>query len=208
MVNITLSKKDWDPNSKKFVKAFASSQEYVNKQVTLQSLSLYNSFFNVSAANGNNVVTFGILGSTYTHTLDNGYYTVSNLKYALEDKMVKSLLYVTGSDGKNKYFLDLYKNEVKYDVQLSAFLIPTSADATTRGYTKPSGAPWSYPESPETPTISFSSSFGTLIGFASGTYPTDITQDTQTLSTFSPEISVVNSLIMTCNLISNPGVTI
>jgi hypothetical protein len=73
---------------------------------------------------------------------------------------------------------------------------------------KPSSATWSFPETPTTPLITISSGFGKLIGFTQGTYPLDILNDSQFIGTVSAQISVVNSVILTCNLVSNPDVSV
>jgi hypothetical protein len=200
---VIFNKTHWDPNSKSFKRFFTSNKTFHNKKVALQSLSLYNSFFNISAANNNNYITFDFLGSTYIHTFDDGYYSVDDINYALQKTMIANKTYVNSANGSNVFFLELATNSVRYGIQINAYAIPISADATTRGYTKPTGATWSYPVTAQTPTITFGSQFGSIIGQAAGTYPTDTTQDSGTVSTFSPQLSVVNSLLLTCNLVSS-----
>ena len=101
-------------------------------------------------------------------------------------------------------FMKLYKNSVRYALQLNAYYLPTSANATTLGYTKPSGATWSYPASNQTPQLTFNSSFGNLLGFSAQTYPATIQATNQSIvSTQTPIISPVNSYVLTCNLINS-----
>jgi hypothetical protein len=89
-----------------------------------------------------------------------------------------------------------------------SYTIKTAATNATLGQTKPSSATWSFPITPITPTITFGAGYGKLIGFEAGTYPTDTSVDSQLVGTKSPQISVVNSVIMTCNLVSNPDVSV
>jgi hypothetical protein len=114
-------------------------------------------------------------------------------------------LYVTANDGAdNVYFFELVINSIRYSTSLNFYAIPTDAQATSSGYTKPASAKWSYPVSPEIPSLSFGQPFGNLIGQTFGTYP-PIAQFTtiQYLSTSTPVISPVDSLILTCNLINS-----
>ena len=89
-------------------------------------------------------------------------------------------------------------------MQLNSFYLPTSAQATTLGYSKPSGATWNYPVVPSTPQLTFNAIFGNLIGFEGGTYPSAVqTTNQEFISTKSPKLNVVDNYVMTCNMISN-----
>jgi hypothetical protein len=82
--------------------------------------------------------------------------------------------------------------------------MPTSANATTLGYSQPSGATWAYPASNQTPQLTFGTAFGSLIGMTAQTYPATIQSTNQSqISTITPIISPVNSYILTCNLINS-----
>jgi hypothetical protein len=208
MVNILINKSHYDSSSRRFRYEFTSAQKFHNKKVTLQSLSIYNSFFNISSAYQNNYVTINFLGVDYSHTFNDGYYSISDINFALQKVMLEAKIYLTSSSGKNVYYIDLTENSIQYAAQLNVYQIPTQTTATANGLTIPVGAPFSLPTSfAVSPTLTFGSKFGSLLGMVAGTYPVDQTQDTQTTSTFSPQISVVNSLAFTCNLISNPSVS-
>ena len=89
-------------------------------------------------------------------------------------------------------------------MQLNSYYLPTNANAIPLGYTKPSGATWSYPISNQTPQLTFNSAFGNLIGFSAQTYPASIQSTNQSIvSTQTPIISPVNSYVLTCNLINS-----
>jgi hypothetical protein len=84
------------------------------------------------------------------------------------------------------------------------YAIPTESQATTLGYIKPVGATWDYPTEPVCPSLNFNQSFGNLIGQTFGTYPpTASSTNIQFLSTQTPKISPVDSLILTCNLVNS-----
>jgi len=171
--------------------------------------SIYNSTFNITSARGNN--TFSIIWNdnttsiTYNATISDGYYSVSDLNFFLQSFCITNYLYVTDANGDNVYFLELTVNAPRYSVQLNSYALPTSATATTLGYTIPSSATWAFPSTAKTPQIVISSSLGNIIGFAAATYPSSVLSTTQSfLSTKSPVVSPVDSYIFTCNLINSP----
>jgi hypothetical protein len=114
-------------------------------------------------------------------------------------------LYVTANSGAdNVYFFELVINSIRYATSLNFYAIPTDAQATILNYSKPSNATWSYPVSPTTPSLTFGQPFGNLIGQTFGKYPpTTQSSNIQYLSTQTPVISPVDSLILTCNLINS-----
>jgi hypothetical protein len=112
------------------------------------------------------------------------------------------------STGKNVYYIELATNSIQYASQLNIYQVPTLATATAAGLTIPVGAPFTLPEIALAPIILFNDAFGLLIGMIGGVYPAVQTEDTQTVSTISPQISVINSIVLTCNLVSNPTVSI
>lgn len=189
---------------------FPSSVKFgANDQIALQSISMYNSIFNVEAQRGNNTVSVIWNANTtvqHNFTIPDGYYSVSDLNYFLQQKMILNKLYVTDANGDNYYFVELLVNENQYGVQVNTYALPTSAQATTLGYVKPSGASWDWPTTASTAQfIVPTAAFGNLIGFEPATYPSGIeTTDQQFLSTKTPQISPVNSILLGCNLIASP----
>jgi hypothetical protein len=94
---------------------------------------------------------------------------------------------------------------VLYKIGLNLYAIPTSSQATSLGYTIPSTALWTAPTTAETPVVTINSSFGSLIGLPSGSYPSVALSTSQNFtSTKTPVISPINSYIFACNLINNP----
>ena len=185
------------PQSTKFTK---------KSKVGVASLSMYNSTYNISASRGNNTLTF-IWNSaspvSLSITIDDGYYSADALNYFLQSKMYENKMYV--NSGSNViYFFEIVQNAVRYGIQLNSYYLPTSAQATTLGYSKPSGATWDYPATAKTPQLTFNDTFGNLIGFAGQTYPSAIQSTNQSIvSTKTPNISPVDSYVLTCSLINN-----
>ena len=185
------------PQSTKFTK---------KSKIGVASLSMYNSSFNISASRGNNKLTFiwnSATPVTLNITLDDGYYSVEALNYFIQSKMYENKMYV--NSGTNVvYFYEIVQNPVRYGVQLNSFYLPTTAQATTLGYTQPSGATWSYPASNSTPQLTFNDTFGNLIGFNEQTFPATIQTSNQSIvSTKTPNISPIDSYVITCNMINS-----
>jgi hypothetical protein len=173
--------------------------------IGVSNISIYNSIQNITQKRGNNVVTLNWLGTDYTFTFPDGYYSVSDINFFLQNQCILNGLYVTANEkSDNVYFFELVINSIRYATSLNFYAIPTDAEATALGYTKPANAQWSYPISPQTPRLSFGQPFGNLIGQTFGLYP-PITQSSniQFLSTSTPVISPVDSLILTCNLVNS-----
>ena len=103
---------------------------------------MYNSAFIVSASRGNNTLTFiwnVQMPVRYTWRMLDGYYSAADINAWLQSKVYANNLYCSANTGSNGvYFFDIDKKSVRY-------YIPTSANATTLGYTKPSGVTWVFP---------------------------------------------------------------
>ncbi len=105
----------------------------VGDQIGVSSVSMYNSTFNVTAARGNNVIQLiWNAGTTtnYTFTLADGYYSISDLNYFLQQQMILNNLYCTTNGGsQNVYFIELQINAVRYAVSLNLYYLPTASNA-------------------------------------------------------------------------------
>lgn len=177
--------------------------------IEMVKLVAYNSVFNVESARSNNTVSLkwtDISGTTqYDFTIPDGFYDVNGLNYFLQQQCILNNLYVNLGNGDSVYFIGLTTNPSRYACQINVFPLPTSAQATTLGYTKPSGATWDYPATAKTPQIIISNNFGLLLGINAGTYPPAIQATAiQYLSAKQPVIQPVFSWLVTCNLIYSP----
>ena len=173
--------------------------------IGVAGISLFNSFQNINETRQNNTLTFVFLGTSYTWIIPDGYYSIDSLNYYLQQQCILNNLYVTTNNGLNfVYFIELQLNTARYATSLNFFAIPTSSQATSLGYSKPTGATWQYPTPPTTPTLTFNQNFGNLLGLTFGTYPTTLSStNIQYLSTLKPVINPINSVIFCCNLISS-----
>ena len=193
-----------------YVYTFPSTVKFSDGDaIAVSSIALYNSTFNVTSLRGNNTFTIAwnaAATTTFTITIPDGYYSVENLNFFLQQQCILNNLYVTNASGQNVYFLEFIINPPRYAVSLNAYPIPTAAQATTLGYTQPSGATWTYPAAAQCPQITFATAFGALIGYTAASYPTTSSVSTiqNFISDLTPNINVVDSYIMTCSLINSP----
>ena len=185
----------------------AGAVEFKNDQVAVSAVNLFYSWYNINQRTyNNNAFTYTWVDGT-THTVsypDGGYYTVEELNAYFQSVMFGNKHYLINSiTGDILYYLELITNAVFYSIQINAFAVPT---VLPTGYAIPAGATWTLPLTPKTPqlTILNNNAFGELIGFTSGTYPPTIQTTTYSvLSTITPQISPVSSLIMQCTLLNN-----
>mgnify|MGYP000712631811 CR=1 FL=1 len=173
--------------------------------IGVSNISIYNSIQNITQKRGNNVVTLNWLGTDHVFNIPNGYFSISDLNYFFQNQCILQGLYLTANSGAdNIYFFELVINSIRYATSLNFYAIPTDAEATALGYSKPSNATWSYPVSPTTPSLTFGQPFGNLIGQTFGKYPPTLqSTNIQYLSTQTPVISTTDSLIFTCNLVNS-----
>lgn len=192
-----------------FLYTLPSSTKFnVGDTVGVASIAIYNSTFNITSARGNNTIQIiwnANTSVTYTLTFSDGYYSVSDINFFIQSFCIDQKLYMTDTNGDNVYFVELVTNAPRYSVQLNCYALPTTAQATTLGYSIPSGASWTAPATASTPQLVLYNTFSSLIGFATGTFPSSIQTTTQTsLSTTVPVISPIDSYNVTCNLINSP----
>ena len=202
--NYILNSSHYDTSTKSFKYRLPISQKFENKKVALTYCSIYKQFFNISSDYGNNTLKFTwIDGTEYDITIKDGNYTISQINEYIHYILYTNKLYVVDSANSNLlFFVSLFINPTQYGSQLAFFAVPNSADATTAGYIKPSGATWNYPTTAIAPTLQFSDSFGELIGFSGGSYgntSANIVYDNDK----TPQIAKVNALQISCNLINN-----
>ncbi len=133
--------------------------------------------------------------------LPNGFYTNSDLNSYLQQYCITNGLYLINASGQYVYYCEFLTNSNYYAIQFNAYSIPTALPA---GWTQP--ANWiGYPAVAYTPQLIVpSTNFRNVIGFNTGTYPS--VQQTTTyskLSDFVPQVSPVQSIILSCSLLSN-----
>lgn len=186
------------------------SVEFKDDMIALSSINMYYSWFNITSGNtgsryNNNqfqYVWYNAAGSaTFTITIPDGYYSVAGLNSFLQSRMVANGHYLVNASGQFVYYLEFIENPNYYAVQFNSYPIPTALPA---GWTNPAGL--TFPAVATTPQIIISSTnnFSRIIGFNAGTYPSPVQATNYSkISNFTPQVSPVNSLIVSCTLLNN-----
>lgn len=193
--------------SNKIIYRFPSNTKFdYGDTIALQCFNMYNFVYNVSSENNNNKLKIHWIDETeYLFTISDGFYTIDQLNYALQAFCALNNLYLLDSQGGIIYFFEMVIDSIRYGSLLRCFKVPKQTNATILNYTKPTGATWNFPTNDKTGKFEIlnNNNFGSLIGFESGIYPNTYQTDDQTfLSSFTPQIAVVNSIILCCNLIN------
>jgi len=124
-----------DGQNNKLVYRFPNSILFKNTYVALQSASLYYSWFNISSALGNNVLSFnfpntsGVM-TTRTITFPDGIYEVTDLNAYFQFYCLENGYYYTTpvlSGGQNVFFMTIEVNLSRYAIQINAFTTPNSS---------------------------------------------------------------------------------
>lgn len=135
---------------------FPATQQFGNCRMALQSLNLFNSWYNIEASRGNNVFTYswpnsGGTYNTYTVTLPDGAYdTIEELQAEFEKQMQNNsagagtyFIYTDPSTNLESYvyFLSLDIGNPEYAFSINATPVPTAAEFAAA----PWGADYSFP---------------------------------------------------------------
>lgn len=174
-------------------------------EMAVSNITIPYSWFNISAANNNNQFSFYFPDSSstatpYTVTLQDGFYSVTDINAALQQFCIANGLYLINGSGKYVYYLTILYNRTFYAVQVVAQFVPLSVPS---GWSQPANWP-GFNTTLHTPILGVTTQgFGNVIGFEIGNFPPLNTTETSTLSTFTPQGSIVNSLIVRCSLVDN-----
>lgn len=175
-----------------------------NASVALSQINLFYSWGNINKSQYNNA-DFQIIfpdgtPATFTEyniTIPDGNYTIEDLNKYLQAFFITNKKYlINTTTGQYRYYMELISNPQTYSIQLITYDIPTSMPT---GYSHPTGGFFSFPIAPnQQPSLVIPSNnnFGKLIGFSSGPWFSHI-------SDFTPQMSPVSSVLVTCSLINN-----
>jgi hypothetical protein len=145
MRSIVLTQSDIVPDGQnnKLVYKFPNSILFQGNSIAVSSVSMYYSWFNITAGYTNNTFTYtwtvGLVTNTYTVIIPNGLYEITDLNVFLQYEFIKNGTYLVNAAGKNVYYGEWLLNPTRYAVQINTFQVPTAAQAATLGYTAPTG---------------------------------------------------------------------
>jgi hypothetical protein len=188
------------PERNKLTLRFPTNYVAKNDTIGLVSLSMYYSFFNLTA-------TFNNLACSYTWTdgvvypvlFPAGFYSVDDLSGFIQFVMHSNDHYLLDENSNPVYFFKMEINLIYYTVTATFTPVPSTLPF---GWTNPKNITLSG-TSPQLNTLN--NSWGRLIGFpASSVYPpTRVPVSTRINSTVTPEINPVTSINVSCSWIND-----
>lgn len=193
-------------NTNTFQYDFGSVVDMTDMEIALGSISMYYSWESINGSYNNN--KFGLIfpngaGTTsYTITIPDGTYSISDLNAYLKYWFISQNLYITNDTTNDiTIYAEFVENAPEYAVNLVLHPLPTSTPA---GYTN-AGITWPTSTNKTPQFVINNSGFGSIIGFANATYPSSpATSITTFTSTMTPQVSPVQSVIMLLDCAYNP----
>jgi hypothetical protein len=175
-------------------------------EVCLKSMTIYYSFFNITAAKANN--TFSYVwpdgNQTYSVVLADGIWSFANIFTFFQNVMQKNGHYIVDPFGTNQYFLYMVVNPTLYCISLIATPLPLALPAS---YTNPANVNFDQAGG-LTPQLLVSPGFSLLLGFAAGLYPAAPSLQLYEMNSSIPQINTATSFNIMCNILDNTGFTI
>ena len=212
---------------------FPSSVKFDNHSIAVESVSINYSWYNISAALDNNSFTYtwwNITANawvTYTVTIEDGLYELSDINARLQFEMVKNGHYLINALGQNVYYVELAVNATRYAFQLNTFPLPTAAQfapgvsnpttGTGTGYvdwktpvadSRAGTSAWNgFPANNYNPVVTFpaTNNFYKLMGFVAGfaSPQNNSNLNYSALSTASPVIQENTNVFLSLSNIDN-----
>lgn len=213
-----------DGQNNKLVYSFPNSVQFKDAYIAVSSISMYYSWFNITAAFNNNTFSYiwtNATGSqTFNITIPDGLYEVATLNQYLQYVFIQNGHYLINTAGQNVYYAEFLINPSRYAVQINTFLFPTALPA---GYTAPAGL--TFPAATFNPSIIIGTTLGALLGFTGGITTNSNTGNTYTpptsnyisknattgtlsyISTSAPNIQPNSSVLFSASSVDNPYAT-
>ena len=168
-------------------------------KISIGEISIYYSWFNFNNAYNNN--SFSLIFPTYGTlqiNIGNQNLSISQLNSYMQQQMINAGLYLVNSSGQNVYYAEILTAPSYYGIQVNLFQIPNSLPS---GWSNPGAMPLSgYCPQFVVPNTNFQY----VIGFAPATYGSASSTTTESyLSTFTPQVSPVQSILVGCSLLKN-----
>lgn len=195
------------PNT--YTTSLTSTVDLSEYEVGVGQAYLYNSWFTINQYPLNNnqfqlIVPTNSGSTTYTITIPNGSYQITELDRYLKYWMIANGLYLINSTtGLYTYYAGWAISPTNYTVQWITYPLPTSLPTgyTSGGMTFPIAANQHYQL-----TILSSNNFKDIVGFNPGTYPTVPTNvGTQTKeSDYAPDVNPISTIQCRLSCVYNP----
>ena len=194
-------------------------QNVRNKALALTELTMANSFFNITAALGNQTWSYTwVDGTVVSDTIPDGYYDVQDgsLQAYLQSRMLANGHVLLPSSNTSilpiLYYLSLIQLPTYYKVGLQLTPVPSTMPTGYKlpgsGYASPA---WTLPSTPTTPLVTLPSPSSSIqpylaqiLGLNHGTYPpTAYSVPYQHNSDYCPQTTPIHCVQILCDAVSN-----
>ena len=198
---------------------FSTPVEFKNNaKISLGSLNLYYSWFNISKAYNNNSFSYIFRGQSRTFTLADGNYSIDEMNDLFMEYMRSQGHYTSNSTSNvATYYASLSANASLYSIQMDFTPIPTAASTTSTTLRIPTYANtlnvqtayYTAPTVAETMQIVINdNNFTKIIGFNAGTYPPTVQSTNKSyISDFTPQVNPISAIVITNNLVKQKYTT-
>jgi hypothetical protein len=178
----------------------------VKDEVCLKSMTIYYSFFNVSAAKGNNSFSYVWPDGkgSYPVVLADGIWSFGNIFTYFNNVMQKNGHYLVDPFGNNVYYLYLVVNPTLYCISFIATPLPAALPAS---YTNPANVNFDQAGG-LSPQLNVSAGFSSMLGLDAGFYPAQPAAIVTELNSGIPQITTSTSFNLLCTLCDNTGFTL
>tara|TARA_R110000744_G_scaffold151457_1_gene264910 strand:+ start:932 stop:1813 length:882 start_codon:yes stop_codon:yes gene_type:complete len=149
-----------DGENNKFVYKFPNSVLFKDDYVSLSSISIYYSWFNITSAFQNNIIQYVWDGVTFTITIPDGIYEVVALNALLQYTFIQNGHYLVDATGSNVYYAQLLVNPSRYAVQINTYLFPI---ALPGGWSNPAAIV--FPAATFNPSLILPSNINEILGY-------------------------------------------
>lgn len=188
-----------------------SSANFQNVEAAIQSISLFNSEYNIDSVFDNKSFSLEVptaaTVSVIPVSLPDGYYSYADINRVIQTTLVNAGAHLIDADGNNVFYIQLVENSVYYSAQLDFSATPISLPAT---FTRPATGLYSaggsgLPTTTRVPRLIINNpEFGKVLGLTLGTYPSaSATVASSQLSNSIPQIHPSSSYVVRCDLIKN-----
>jgi len=187
---------------------FPNSVRLSNHALAVSNVSMYYSWYSISASQLNNVFSYywstdGVTYTEYSVTLPDGTYNISDINAFLQSQMLINNQYAIDASGNYVYYLTLVVNATQYKIDATSYQVPVSFPS---GWTGPLVI--TPPSAPFNPYFVFPAQFNNIVGFSANTPIPANYSPTQSIiqigSSVAPQVNPNPTLFLTCSGIQNP----
>jgi hypothetical protein len=204
---IIINSSNFNTESSTFIYTFPSTQALTDSEIGVSTCNIFNSIYNVSAElNTNSIqIMFPSGLSSYittSYTIPDGFYDDVSFNYYLQSIFLSGLFYTAASSSlKITTYLSVGVSTNQYANTITTYPIPFTA-------TPPTGATWTANSGTlRSPQIKFLGSTGLLFGFLNNVWYGATNTELITNSIICPQINFSQSIILTCSIIANTGLS-